>query len=112
MITGGPGSSVEIYVPATGAQCRLASTPYRYYAHGMAGRTVCGGHTKECVTFTDGDWTSSGELLEERFGLVGWSSPGGPMMIGGSQRTPSDLTTEIVNEGPNTFSFPLNYSIT
>ena len=110
MITGKVSfGTVEIYVPATGAQCRLPSTPYRYYAHGMAGRTVCGGqHTKECVTFTDGNWTSSGELLKERFGLVGWSSPVGPVMIGGYS---SDLTTEIVNEGPNILSFPLKFSL-
>ena len=112
MITGGGSSSsasVEIYVPSTGAQCRLPSTPYEYYGHGMAGQTVCGGkHTNSCVTFADGNWTSSGELLEKRLGLVGWSSPEGPVMIGGYS---SDLTTEMVNEGPNTFSFHLNFSL-
>ena len=73
-MSGGDGSdqSVEVYVPSSGQQCRLADLPDERSGHSMEAKTVCGGTaitdtTTSCLTLTSlGTWERTTTLLEKR----------------------------------------------
>ena len=61
--------SVEVYVPSTGQQCRLADLPDVRRYHTMEAKTVCGGRDTKtsCLTLTSpGTWEKTTTLLEKR----------------------------------------------
>ena len=70
IISGGPGQSVEAYVPSTGQHCTLADLPNPREEHSMEGLVVCGGGYDDagtsCLTLTDAGWQRTTTLLEER----------------------------------------------
>ena len=66
------GQSVEVYVPSTTQQCRLADLPDVRRDHSMEAKTVCGGTDTtdvktSCLTLTSsGTWERTTTLLEHR----------------------------------------------
>ena len=74
----GPGSSigtsVEVFVPSTGQQCRLPDLPENRRRHTMEKMTVCGGMEgryieTSCLTLSNGIWDTTTTLQESRLYL-------------------------------------------
>ena len=110
MVTGGM-NSVDGNLPSVGGirgglagkdemnsfRCVLPSLPHSRYGHTQSGMEVCGGHDNvtmtNCMTFSNGTWTTCHTLLHPRTNHTSWLSPEGVVLMGGSA---SPNTTEIL----------------
>ena len=69
-------------------RCLLPSLPNSRSGHTQSGLEVCGGHDSvtmtNCLTFSNGTWTTSHNLLHPRTNHTSWLSPKGVVLMGGS----------------------------
>ena len=116
IITGGIyEDSVELLFPNGTSLCSLPSLPNTRYGHTQSGLVTCGGggwSSRDCITFSGGQWNTSHSLLYERTYHTSWSSTQhGTILIGG-MNSDSRTTTEILTEtGESQESFTLKYGI-
>ena len=110
---GGDGrayTSVEVFVPETGQSCSFPSLPYNLVEHTMNGLLICGGgdivFSKNCLSFSSGNWTPSYTLVKERTRHSSWVTEQGLVIIGGPY---SPTTTEIVGGEVEGLAFTLDY---
>ena len=118
LITGGRTNegwlkSAEIYLPESNSGCSLPELPYETSSHTQDGNLACGGasldSSKECIKWTDGSWTQSHSLRENRYGHVSWATASGVHLMGG-WTTESEMTSELVKEdGSVEEGFDLKY---
>ena len=89
---------MELFNPVTGLTCSLPDLPDRRGAHTMSGLTVCGGyHTKTtCLVFSQGQWSASHTLAQERYYHSSWRTQEATLLIGGEG---SVRTSELVTKG-------------
>ena len=110
MVTGGI-NSVDGNLPLVGGsrgglagkdqmnsfRCILPSLPHSRSGHTQSGLEVCGGHDSatmtNCLTFSNGTWTTCHTLLHPRTNHTSWLSPEGVVLMGGSV---SPNTTELL----------------
>ena len=108
IITGGDPSSsyrsVEILRSNGSYWCSLPNLPDdRHEGHTQSGLITCGGYDPSdtqtsCLSFTDGQWSTSHQLQHRRYRHSTWMSQHGVVLLGGGGST---STTEILtdNEG-------------
>ena len=104
IITGGHGedgplSSVEAFVPGLTKSCFLPSLPVKTEGHTQDQLTLCGGLNSQqtCYNFTEGSWTKTVSLSEERRDHSSWRSPEGLILIGGEGEG-SDNSSELITD--------------
>ena len=110
--------SVEIYLPSKNTSCSISWYGSRY--HTQNGPLACGGGfafdtmRTSCVKWSQGDWTESHSLREERYGHVSWATTSGVYLIGGYDSEPAEevgkISTELAKEdGSVEEGFKLEY---
>ena len=116
LITGGNGNKAEIYLPDSNTSCVLPGLPEERNYHTQDGDLACGGLSssylyntqKSCVKWTNGAWTRSHNLREERSFHVSWVTASGVYLIGGWG---SFRTSELIKEdGSVEEGFNLKYN--
>ena len=102
IITGGEpfssaGRSVEVLKEDGSQLCSLPDLPSDRKLHTQSGLVTCGGNgvNKSCIAFSDGTWSVSHTLMEQRYYHTAWSSPLGIILIGGGA---SPNTAELLND--------------
>ena len=90
-----------MYIPSfnTNYTCLLPNLPARRLTHSQDGGLLCGGRyaEKNCDKWTNGTWTQTHKLRENRAFHVSWTSPSGVFLIGGAD-TGSYETSELVKK--------------
>ena len=107
--------TAELYVPSTGASCRLPRLPIGLHQHTQDSGLLCGGsggsQTREtCMQWSSGSWNRMEEKLEVfRSEHVSWTpDPSiGTYLMGGRDST--QTTTLIKPDGSQEPGFALKY---
>ena len=104
------GWEVEVLHSDGSPWCSLPDLPDIRVYHSQTGLETCGGGyygQMNCVKLSEGGWTPSHNLTEERYGHTSWASPAGTLLMGGY----SDYTTELLKEdtGDSVMHFNLKY---
>ena len=88
-----------MFAPGLTKSCFLPSLPVATSGHSQDQYTICGGLNSEqtCFTFTEGTWSKTASLREERRNHSSWISPDGLVLIGGEGEA-SEGTTEIIKD--------------
>ena len=94
---------MEAFVPGLTKSCFLPSLPVKTEGHTQDQLTLCGGLNSQqtCYNFTEGSWTKTVSLSEERRDHSSWRSPEGLILIGGegSERTTEKITGSGLKPG-------------
>ena len=113
LITGG-FESAEIYNPDGDSACVLPDLPDSRQDHTQDGLLLCGGYysTKSCRRWNPdtGNWDLVTEsLTEKRWDHISWTPADGTVtyLMGGYS---SDNTSDVMNDGSVSASFPLRNS--
>ena len=104
-------TSVEVLFPNGTRRCALPDLPKGNFEHSQDGLMVCGGQVAQssCFTLSNGQWTLSHHMLDERYSHCSWAyDEERVMLMGGSGYT----TTEIISPGHfnTTPGFTLKYN--
>ena len=115
IVTGGRNglqvlTTVEI-VTEDGNSCSLPDFPNPgRFGHTQSAFTSCGGsgETKNCMTFTDGKWVTSHNLVTWRNYHTSWMSKYGIFLIGGNwpASTSAELLSAYSSSSTESFSLP------
>ena len=108
--------TAELYVPSTGASCRLPRLPIGLHQHTQDSGLLCGGSggsgkRDTCRQWSSGSWNQRGEKLEVfRSEHVSWTpDPSiGTYLMGG--RDVAKTTTLIKPDGKQEPGFALKYN--
>ena len=114
IITGGYPSykSVEILRSNGSYWCSLPDLPDDRSLHTQSGLITCGGYNSSdiktsCLSFSDGQWSTSHQLQHLRYRHSTWMSQHGVVLMGGGG---SDNTTEMLTDnGGSTPAYTLKY---
>ena len=87
--------SVEV-IREDGTICSLPDLPATRRQHVQLGLVACGGvdDPSSCVTFSNGAWTTSYTLSDQRKNSVGWTTDEGLLLMGGDK---SKRSTELLS---------------
>ena len=97
--------------------CNLPSLPESRSGHSQNGLVLCGGGNfsysiSTCLTFEDGSWIESYNLIDPRYLHSSLTSPIGVMLLGGKfiNNFNSSTTSELLSkDGQSVFSFDMHY---
>ena len=98
--------------------CNLPRLPEGRSGHSQNGLVLCGGGNisysiSTCLTFENGSWTESYNLIEPRNVHSSWTSPIGVMLLGGKffdGHFEPPATSELLSEdGQSVPSFDMHY---
>ena len=116
LVTGGQGeggdlNSTELLNMDGTWNCPMPPLPEPRRAHTQTGPVVCGGYggEKSCITFISGDvnWKKTHTLAKDgRRMHTAWDSPQGIVLIGGEDRSTSEILLESGDTSPG---FNLDY---
>ena len=115
IVTGGipsesAGTSGELLHSDGSPWCTLPDLPEARYDHTQTGLEVCGGWMwNTCVRLSEGSWTPSHQLLEQRGDHCSWASAAGTLLMGGSNSVDTGELLDA-NTRHSVTSFPLKYS--
>ena len=106
--------SVELLFDDGTQVCNLPDMFDERYGHTQSGLVACGGrgyNNDKCVTFENGDWRTSHQLLRRRQAGFSWYSTkhGIYLMGGGFQNLDTDVEL-LTDDGASQNSFRLKYS--
>ena len=119
LITGGhntgAGGTVELFVPGSGAACRLPQLPDSREFHSQDSELLCGGSGTEenCLRWipAQGLWSVSHYLGVNRAFHVSWTPDTdiGTFLMGGYTAASQASTTLLKPDGSQELGFPLKY---
>ena len=98
--------------------CELPKLPENRFGHTQDGLVLCGGGNfsysiPTCLTFENGSWIESYNLIEPRYLHSSWTSPLGVMLLGGkffNGYYDIPATSELLSEdGQSVPSFDMHY---
>ena len=97
--------------------CNLPKLPGNRFGHTQNGLVLCGGGNisysiSTCLTFENGSWIESYNLIDPRYLHSSWTSPIGVALLGGKfiNDFNSSTTSELLSkDGQSVLSFDLHY---